>query len=354
MAEPFYSDYLLDREPDAAGRQLSQLLWGIFLTPVMLTVADLGIPGVLADKALTAEEIAAAAGTDPDATGRLLRAAVATGLLAADSSSRFTLTEMGNWLRPEVSSFVDMAGYWQPPMVNAMGVIADHVRTGRKVDPAAPGGIWEYLSERPQDAARFSRAMSFFTSRELAALTAADYRPPACQRIVDVGGNRGTMLAWLLRAVPEATGVLFDLPASLAAAPDYLAVQGVADRTELAAGSFLSEVPEGDLHVLSNVLHNWDDDNVRLLAGNCARSAPPDGWLIVIEPVLPSGPEPALGHLIDILMMTLIGGRERTREEHRALIEPAGYAYMRDVPLALGSSGAQAPWRVLEFRRLSG
>jgi SAM-dependent methyltransferase len=352
MAEPFYSDYLLDREPDAAGRQLSQLIWGIFLTPVMLATADLGIAGVLADKALTAEEIAAAAGTDPDATGRLLRAAVATGLLAADSSGRFTLTEMGNWLRPDVSSLADMAGFWQPSIVNALSGVADHVRTGRKVDPAAPGGVWEDLSNHPQNAVRFSRAMSFVTSRVLTALTAAGYRPPACQRIVDVGGNRGTLLAWLLKTVPEATGVLFDLPASLAAAPDYLAVQGVADRTELVAGSFLSEVPAGDLHVLSNVLHNWDDENVRLLAGNCARSVPPGGWLIIIEPVLPSGPEPALGHLMDILMMTMSGGRERTREEHQALIEPAGYAFTRDAPLPLGSLGTQAPWRVLEFRRL--
>lgn len=174
----------------------------------------------------------------------------------------------------------------------------------------------------------FSRAMGFVTSRVLA------------------------LLAWLLKAVPEATGVLFDLSASLAAAPDYLAGQGVADRTELVEGSFLSEVPEGDLHVVSNVMHNWDDDNVRPLAGNCARSAPPGGWLIAIEPVLPSVPDPSLGHLMDMLMMTLVGGEERTREEHQALIEPAGYAFTRDVPLTLGGSGTRAPWRVLEFRRI--
>lgn len=140
MAEPFYSEYLLDREPDAAGRQLSQLIWGIFLTPIMLATADLGIASVLADKALTAEEIAAAAGTDPDATGRLLRAAVATGLLAADSSGRFTLTEMGNWLRPDISSLADMAGFWQSPMVSALVGVADHVRTGRKVNRQRPAG----------------------------------------------------------------------------------------------------------------------------------------------------------------------------------------------------------------------
>jgi hypothetical protein len=345
-----FSEYLLDGEPDAAGRQVDQLLWGYFLTPVTMAIVNLGIPAVLAAKALTAEEVASAAGTAPEATARLLGAGMAVGLLAADASGRFTLTDMGRWLRPDVSSVGDITGFWQAPVVSAMSGLADQVRTGDQVDPATPGGIWDYLGSHPEQATRFFRAMGYVTSRMLAALTAADYRPPACQRIVDVGGSRGTLLAWLLKAAPGAAGVLFDRPESLAAAPDYLASAGVADRAELVEGDFLTEVPEGDLHVLSQVLHNWDDEHVRQIARNCQRSAWPGASLIVIEPVLPSVPEPAVGHLMDILMMTLLGGRERTREQHQALIEPAGYAFTREVPLQAGHGG-QPPWRILEFRR---
>ena len=351
MAESFLSEVLLDREPDEAGRQVSDLIWGIFFTPVTLAIANLGFPAVLAEKSLTAAEVAGAAGTDPGATARLLRAGLAVGLVSADSAGRYSLTEMGGWLRPDVSALSDMAGFWQGPAVTAFGAIADHVKSGQKVDPAAPGGFWEWLGHHPEEAARFSRAMGFVTSRVLAALAGAGYRLPAGGRVVDVGGNRGTLLAWLLHDMPEATGVLYDLAGSLAAAPGFLAAESVADRTEIVEGSFLDHVPDGDVHVISNVLHNWDDEHVRQVAANCARAARPGGWLVVIEPTLPSVPEPAMGQLMDILMMVMLGGRERALEEHQALIEPAGYALARDVPLPLGKVGTQAPWRVMEFRR---
>ena len=107
----------------------------------------------------------------------------------------------------------------------------------------------------------------------------------------------------------------------------------------------------GDLHVLSQVMHNWDDESVRRIAGNCARAARPGGSLVLIEYTLPPVPEPANGHLQDILMMVLFGGRERTLEEHRKLIEPAGYALTREVPLGATTTAQQPPWQVLEFRR---
>jgi SAM-dependent methyltransferase len=276
---------------------------------------------------------------------------MAVGLLAADSSGRFTLTEMGNRLEPGTGSLADLAGFWMAPIRDAMAGLADHVRTGRQVNPAAPGGLWDYLGSHPDNAARFSRAMGYVTSRLLAALTAANYRPPPCQRIVDVGGSRGTLLAWFLNAVPGATGVVLDRAESLAAAPDYLSSAGVADRTGLVAGNFLTEVPDGDLHLLSQVMHNWDDQNVRQIAGNCARAARPGGSLVLIEYAIPPVPEPANGHLQDILMMVLFGGRERTLEEHRKLIEPAGYTFTREVSLGATATGQQAPWHVLEFRR---
>jgi SAM-dependent methyltransferase len=352
MAESLpFSDYLHGDKPDEAERQVSRLLWGYFLTAVTMAIVELGIPAALADGARTPGEVAAVTGTDPAAAARLLHAGMAAGLLAADSGGRFTLTDMGRWLRPEASSMGDTSGFWSPFQVGALAGLADHVRSGRRVDPAAPGGLWEYLGSHPQAAVRFSRAMGYVTSRLLAALTAAGYRPPPGRRIVDVGGGRGTLLAWLLKQAPEAAGVLFDRAETLAAAPDYLTAAGVADRTELVPGNFLAQVPEGDLHVFSHVLHNWDDDNVRRIAANCARAVRPGGWLVVMDMALPSAPQPAVGHLMDVLMMVLVGGAERTPGQYQALIGPAGYTLTRDVPLPIDDSGRQPPWRVLEFRR---
>ena len=106
-------------------------------------------------------------------------------------------------------------------------------------------------------------------------------------------------------------------------------------------------VPQGDLHVLSQVLHNWDDEHVRRIARQCHRASRPGGALMVIEYVLPDGPEPSLAHLMDLIMMMAVGGRERTVAEHEALLGAAGYRLVRDTPRPAccrgGSSSSSGP-----------
>jgi predicted O-methyltransferase YrrM len=179
-------------------------------------------------------------------------------------------------------------------------------------------------------------------------LTGARFRPLASGCIVDVGGSRGTLLAYLLRTLPDARGVLMDRGEALAEAPGYLAGAGVGDRVEVVDGDFLREVPSGgDLYVLSQILHNWDDERVRMIVRNCHRAGRPGSGLMVIDWVLPDGPEPSLAHLMDLIMMMTLGGRERTRAEHEALLGPEGYELVRDTPLP-----GVMPYRVLEFRHV--
>jgi hypothetical protein len=144
--------------------------------------------------------------------------------------------------------------------------------------------------------------------------------------------------------------VLLDRAEAMAEAPEFLASAGVSDRAELVAGSFLQQVPAGgDLYVLSQVLHNWDDERVRVIAGNCHRASRPGGGLMVIEYVLPDGPEPSLAYLLDLIMLTTLGGRERTTAQHAALLGECGYTLARDTPLS-----QTMPWRILEFQHQPG
>jgi hypothetical protein len=153
------------------------------------------------------------------------------------------------------------------------GRLADVVRNPEPVNPAEPGGIYDYYAQHPDAAAWFSRAMGRATAVMVEQLEKTGFRPRPASRIVDVGGSRGTLLAYLLRVLPDATGVLLDRAEALAAAPGYLAGAGVAGRVELVTGDFLREVPaDGDLYVLSQVLHNWGDDHVATIVGNCHRA----------------------------------------------------------------------------------
>jgi hypothetical protein len=211
------------------------------------------------------------------------------------------------------------------------------------VNPAGPGGIYEYFG-RHRRGGWFVQAMGRVTGILVDQFAQAGFRPLASGRIVDVGGSRGTLLAYLLGALPTAHGVLMDRAEALAEAPGFLAEAGVADRVELVVGDFLREVPAGgDLYVLSQILHNWDDEHVRTIAGNChgratRRRAHGDRLRVGRAGAVP-GPSDGPDH-DDVL-----GGRGRTRAEH-------GRCWARRAtPWSGHPAHRGAAWRVLEFER---
>jgi O-methyltransferase domain len=329
------------------GQRASLFLEGLLMAQVALVLARLAVPDLMAAGPRPVADLAAEAGAHPDALGRVLAAAAVYGLVRRDDAGRYALTGTGELFRTDVDGSARSlaAGFLGPPMWMVGSNIADVVTTGR-VNPAAPGGIYEYYGEHAEEARWFGRAMSRVTGTMVGQLAAAGFRPLASGRIADLGGGRGTLLAYLLGADPVATGVLFDRAEALAEAPQVLADAGLTGRAELIPGDFLREVPAADLYVLSQVLHNWEDEQVRAILGHCRLAGRPGGSIIVIELMLPDGPEPSVAHLMDLIMLTTVGGRERTRAQHEALMAESGYALARDTPLA-----GVLPYRVLEFQR---
>ncbi|MGP7998705.1 MAG: methyltransferase [Streptosporangiaceae bacterium] len=330
------------------GGRVGRLLEGMMTSQVTSALARLGVPDQLAGGPLAVDELATRAGAAAGPLRRLLAAAAAYGLVSQDTAGRYTLTPDGELLRSDVdgSARALAIGFFGPPIWASFGRTADVVQDPVPVNPAAPGGVFAYYAAHPEEAAWFAQGMGRATLILVSELARAEFRPLAGGRIVDVGGGQGTLLGYLLQAVPDATGVLLDRPEALAAAPAYLAGTGVARRVELVPGDFLRDVPQGDLHVICHVLHNWADEQARTIIGNCARASQPGGGLMVIDQLLPDGPEPSVAHLMDLIMMMAVGGRERTRAEHEALLGPAGYTLVRDTPLT-----GVLPWRVLEFER---
>jgi SAM-dependent methyltransferase len=332
------------------GRPLGRLLEGMMTAQVTTVLARLAVADELAGGPLTAAQLAARVSAAPDALARLLSAASAYGLVRKDDAGRYALAPAGDLLRTDAEGTARgiAIGFLGPPHWQSAGRLEEIVRSPDPVNPARPGGIYEYYGQHPEEAAWFARAMGLVTGIMVDQLARTGFRPLASGRIVDVGGSRGTLLAYLLRALPSARGVLLDRPEALADAPRYLAGEGVGDRVELVAGDFLREVPPGgDLYVLSQILHNWDDESARTIVRNCHRASRPGGGLLVIEYVLPEGPDPSLAHLMDLIMMMVLGGRERSRAEHEAMLGPEGYELVRETPLT-----AVLPWRILEFRHV--
>jgi hypothetical protein len=218
------------------------------------------------------------------------------------------------------------------------------VQTGETVDRKVTGmPVFEYLAQEPELAARFNDAMTSFSANVApAAVQAYDFSGIAT--LVDVAGGHGMVLATILRQHPQMRGVLFDVEHVLAG--NRLAELGVQARVDVVAGDFFKAVPAGgDAYIMKHIIHDWDDEKATIILRNIrtALRGKPDGRLILLESVLQPGNEPDFGKLIDLEMLLLPGGKERTAEEFGALFARAGFALTRVVP-------TQSPLSVIEAR----
>ena len=272
------------------GGRVGRLLEGMMTAQVTSVLARLGVPDQLAGGPLTADEIAPRVGAAADGLRRLLAAAAAYGLVSQDSQGRFALTEDGAVLRSDVdgSARALAIGFFGPPIWASFGRIADVVRNPEPVNPAGPGGVFEYYAEHPEDAAWFAQGMGQATAILVSQLAKAGFRPLGGGRIVDVGGSRGTLLS-----VPAAGGAGRH---RRAAGPARGAGRGAGLPGRRGSGrpgraghreTSCDDVPAGDLHVICHTLHNWDDEHARTIIGNCARASHPGGGLMVIDQLLP-------------------------------------------------------------------
>ena len=331
----------------ADAQRLFELINAGWTTQAVHAAAEIGLPDLLAHGPQRPDALARAAGCDADALARLLRA-LASLDLCRERDAGFELTPMGELLRSGATlSLRDWAIHSGRTLWPAWGRLAESVRTGASDRKRTSGSDdFGHLERDLEGAAVFNRAMVEVTrlvAHEVA--RAVDF--PRVERIVDVGGGYGELLAAILAAHPRLNGVLFDLPHAINAAGASLAAAGVAARCELVAGSFLESVPAGaDAYALKSVLHNWDDERCMLILRNCRRAAHAGSRLLVVERVMadrvsPAPRDQAIARA-DLNMLVARSGRERTEAAFRALFESAGFRIDRIVPVALEFSVIEA------------
>jgi SAM-dependent methyltransferase len=196
--------------------------------------------------------------------------------------------------------------------------------------------MWEYYDAHPETRATLTAHLDEVTVM-VAPLVAKFFDLSRFTRIVDVGSNEGHFLSAILQAAPQARGVLFDRPEVMDAARAHMAERGLSDRVEFVGGDFRDEVPEGgDLYLLKGIMHDWDDEPAGKILANCHRASAPGSSLLSLEGIVRDQPPlEQMVHLIDLAMLLLVGGRERTRAEFDALFGGAGYRITSVVPLPM-------------------
>ena len=330
----------MEAKPSPAARAtLMEALYGFRRTALCHVAARLAIPDRIAAGARTGAELAAAIGGQPDAVQRLLRALVVIGVLVEDGAGRFELTPQGELLRRDADgSLHALAVMIGEEFMPAWANLVHSAMTGAPAFDHAFGiSNWQHRAQHPDLNASFNE----YLARELAPrldllLAAGDFaRFP---RIADVGGGTGTLLAAILRAQPAARGTLVEQAHVIEDARVVVAAAGVADRCELVAADFFAHVPAGaDAYVLKSVLHDWGDDACVAILDRCRAAVPPHGRLILIERLLPERAEDAPEIvLLDIHMLAICSGRERTRAGFAALLERARFELIDVRPTPAG------------------
>jgi hypothetical protein len=313
--------------------RLFGLLSSTWLAQSCYALAKLGVPDLLAAGPRSVAELAEETGTNRQALGRVLRALSAAGVLTAAGEASYELTPMGHLLRTGVPrSSHDAAVMFGEEVFRSFAEITYTLRTGKPAFEKVYGQpFYDYLADNQDAAQTFAAAMG--DGPVPTALATCDLT--GLRRLVDLGGGNGGLIGRVLRAQPQATGVLVDLPPAIAQARERLATAGVADRVEFVTGSFFEELPAGaDVYVLSRVLHNWDDgDAVRILR-QVRTAIPSTGRLLVFEELIeqpespaPDGPGPAAAgaHVIDLLILLMLPGSDRTSAQYAELLGQAGF-----------------------------
>lgn len=297
-------------------------------------ITEFGIADVLGDTPRSAVDLAAKTGADPDSLGRALRLLAAYDIFQT-ADGGYAHTPASQLLRVDhpqsMRSYVRLLGaplYWQ-----IFEKLSHSIMTGGPTLPQViPEGQWEYFSKNPELSQLFDEAMAGKAHGQIVGIIAGyDFSP--FKTIADIGGGQGHLLHAVLGATPSLHGTLFDMPH---------VVQKVAakasDRLRLQGGDFFNDkLPVCDSYMIMQVIHDWPDQEAAKILASIRRSTPPHAKLLLIEAIVPEDPNPSWITMLDLFMLVLFGGKERTRPQFEALLNTAGFRLDRVIDIGLGT-----------------
>jgi hypothetical protein len=325
--------------------QLIRIGVSIWASRAVYAAAKLKLADHIGDASRSSAELAAATSTHAPSLYRLMRALASLGVLTETAPRRFALTTLGAALKSGApgaarATIMTLAGDWQ---WEAWGEFYHCLQTGKAgVEKAHGAQLFQFLSRHPEEAADFGEAMVGRHGHQ-PPLIAAAYDFAQFKTLVDVGGGTGNLLTTILAINPDLDGVLYELPHVIPEATKRVKERGLENRCALVAGDFFKDVPAGhDAYLLSHILHDWADAESIAILRNIRQAMDSSGRLLIVEMVLPPGDAPHEGKILDLLMLTVTGGVERTADEFATILAEAGFRLSRIVPTATEQSIVEA------------
>ena len=319
-----------------------EMAGGYCLSRCLHVVTSFGIADALGDSSRTAAELAAICDVDPEALARMLRLLSAYGIFRLEGN-RFAHSPSSQLLRSDhpqsMKDLVRMFGLNMNWRVYEQ--LAYSLKTGR---PAAqnvvPEGFWSYFADHPEENAIFNAAMTGKANAHVGALVST-YDFSRFKVIGDIGGGHGHLLRAILESSPSAKGILFDQPHVIKEV-----TTDASDRLTLQGGDFFKDdLPVCDAYILMEVIHDWSDEDSIAILKSIRHNAPLDAKLLLIEQIIPDDSGPDWSKMLDIHMLALLGGKQRTSQEYETLLKRSGFTLQRQIDTPAGISILEAAAR---------
>ncbi len=330
----------------AAAQQIMQLSTGYIASTCLYVAVKLRIADLIDRASRSSADLARELKVNEDALYRVMRTLTSLGVFEEKSARTFANNLASSMLRSETpGSMYEMALWMTDPFHFQVYANALHsVQTG---DPAVEKTfgvpVFEWFPKNPDESEVFNNAMTMFSAMVIpAALEVYDFS--GIGTLIDIAGGHGRVLTSILQKYPSMRGVLFDLEHVLAGARPVIESLGLAERCRTVSGDFFKAVPEGgDAYIMKHIIHDWDDERAATILKNIRTAMNPGGRVILLESVVAPGSQPDFAKIIDIEMLLMPGGRERTEQEFRDLFARAGFELTRIIP-------TKSPLSVIEAR----
>ena len=325
--------------PNPANIQLMQLTTAYWTSRCLHVIAELGIADLIGDQPQSTEALAKSTGTQPQPLYRVLRQLASVGIFEWKDEA-WHHTDASRFLRsdhPEsLRDYVRMLGL--PAFWTAFADLDHSLRTGESAFAKHyPEGIFKYLASHPEESRIFDASMTSKSHRDIAAILPA-YDFSRFSTVADIAGGRGHLLRAILKSSPKTQGILFDQPHVVAG----VTPEKDEKLTTLGGNFFADAMPKADAYLLMNIIHDWPDaESIKILSA-IRRAMPPHARVLTIETVVPHTPGPHLSKELDIAMLALPGGMERTQEEYAELASQSALRLERVVP-------TMSPYSILEM-----
>ncbi len=321
----------MDRE--AVRLRMDQMIYGFWISQAIYVAAKLNVADALESGPKDINSLAAEVGADSRSLHRLLRTLSSFDVFREEAKGAFSLTPLAETLCTKApNSKRSIALLCGEEFYRASADLLYSVQTGESAfykQHKMP--VFEFLSHHPEKSAILDDAMVGYHGHENEAVANA-YDFSAAGALADIGGGNGSLISAILKKFPGLKGITYDLPDVSSRAEEAIASAGLADRCQAAGGDFFESVPAGaDIYILRHVIHDWDDERSIAILRNCREAMGQDARILVAETIMPEGNEPAPVKVLDMPMLAVLGGMERTEEEYRELFDAAGLEFTRVV-----------------------